>query len=179
MTKKILIAKILSPHGIKGDVKIIYYGDNVKNLEKYPLFDINNNEYFIKIKNFTKTSQKSNNNGDKFTIVSIKNVDDRNHAEKLRGLEIYSYREHFQKTKKNEFYIEDLIDLKVFNLENQEVGRVINVLNNATTALEIEFLDNFIPNGFTKIANFPFKNDFFPEVNVEKSFVKFDSPEFV
>ncbi|MFZ9180357.1 MAG: ribosome maturation factor RimM [Rickettsiales bacterium] len=179
MNKKILIAKILSPHGIKGDVKVIYYGDNVKNLEKYPLFDINDNEYFFKIKNFTKTSEKSNNNGDKFAIASIKNVDDRNHAEKLKGLEIYSYREHFQKTKKNEFYIIDLVGLKVLNMQNQEIGTVVNVLNNATTAIEIEFLDNFIPNGFSKISNFPFKNDLFPEIDIEKSIIKFDPPEFV
>jgi len=179
MSEKILIAKILSPHGIKGEVKFIFFGDDIKNIEKYPLTDANNNEYFLKIKNQKNSITKTNNNGDKFGVASIKNIDDRNRAESLKGLELFSYREYFAKTKKDEFYIEDLIGLTVLNLQNQEIGRVVNVLNNATTALEIEFFDNFIPNGFTKIANFPFKNDFFPEVDIEKSFIKFDSPELV
>lgn len=179
MMKKILIAKVLSPHGIKGEVKIIYFGDSIKNLEKYPLYDLNDNEYFFKIKNSVKNSKKNNGSDNKFAIATIKNINDRNQAESLRGLEIFSYRKHFAKTKKNEFYINDLVGLKVLNIQNQEIGIVVNVLNNATTAIEIEFLDNFIPNGFTKISNFPFKNSFFPEVDIEKSIIKFDSPEFV
>jgi ribosomal 30S subunit maturation factor RimM len=48
MSKKILIAKIISARGIKGEVKIMYFGDDVKNLEKYPIFDTKNNQIDIK-----------------------------------------------------------------------------------------------------------------------------------
>ena len=51
MDKKILIAKLLSAHGIKGEIKILYFGDEIKNLEKYPLFDSQNQTYKIKIIN--------------------------------------------------------------------------------------------------------------------------------
>ena len=42
MTKKILIAKINSAHGIKGDVNITIFSNDITNFEKYQLFDEQN-----------------------------------------------------------------------------------------------------------------------------------------
>ena len=42
-----------------------------------------------------------------------------------------------------------------------------------------QFLDKFIPIGFQKIDNFPFKNDFFPQVDIEAGTVVFEAPELV
>ena len=105
MNKKILIAKIISARGIKGEVKIMYFGDDVKNLEKYPIFDTKNNQIDIKLIN--KTAIGFNSSGDKIVASKIAGVDDRNKAELLRGVELFTDRENFSKTKKNEFYIAD------------------------------------------------------------------------
>jgi len=178
MSKKILIAKIISARGIKGEIKILYFGDDVKNLEKYSIFDAKNNQIAIKLIN--KIAIGFNDSGDKIVVAKIAGIDDRNKAELLRGTELFTDRENFSKTKKNEFYITDLIGLKVFNLQQQEIGKIINVFNRGiSTAIEIEFLDNFIPVGFQKIDNFPFKNDFFPSVDVELGAVVFEAPELV
>jgi len=177
MDKKILIAKLLSAHGIKGEIKILYFGDEIKNLEKYPLFDSQNQTYKIKIINKNKVANSSNQVGDKICIVKIEGINDRNQAEVLRGKELYVLRENFAKTKKNEFYISDLIGIDVLDNSYQKIGKIINVLNNSHNCLiEIEFLENFIPKknlykGLQKIDNFPFKNEFFPIVDVEKGFV--------
>jgi len=177
MDKKILIAKLLSAHGIKGEIKILYFGDEIKNLEKYPLFDSQNQTYKIKIINKNKVANSSNQVGDKICIVKIEGINDRNQAEVLRGKELYVLRENFAKTKKNEFYISDLIGIDVVDNSYQKIGKIINVLNNSHNCLiEIEFLDNFISKknlykGLQKIDNFPFKNEFFPIVDVEKGFV--------
>ena len=178
MNKKILIAKIISARGIKGEVKIMYFGDDVKNLEKYPIFDTKNNQIDIKLIN--KTAIGFNSSGDKIVASKIAGIDDRNKAELLRGVELFTDRENFSKTKKNEFYITDLIGLNVFNIKKQEIGKIVNVFNpGSSTAIEIEFLDNFIPAGFQKIDNFPFKNDFFPSVDIESRVVVFEAPELV
>jgi len=178
MSKKILIAKIISARGIKGEVKIMYFGDDVKNLEKYQIFDGKNNPIILKLVN--KNAVASNASGDKIIVARIDGVIDRNQAELLRGTELFTDRENFSKTKKNEFYIADLLGLKVFNLQKQEIGKIVNVFNRGSaTAIEIEFLDNFIPAGFQKIDNFPFKNDFFPQVDVESGSVVFEAPELV
>jgi 16S rRNA processing protein RimM len=178
MSKNILIAKIISARGIQGEVKIMYFGDDVKNLEKYQIFDAKNNHFNIKLLN--KSAIASNASGDKIVVAKIDGVVDRNQAELLRGTELFTDRKNFSKTKKNEFYIADLLGLKVFNLHQQEIGKIINVFNRGlSTAIEIEFLDNFIPAGFQKIDNFPFKNDFFPQVDVESGNVVFEAPELV
>ena len=178
MSKKVLIAKIISARGIKGEVKIMYFGDDVKNLEKYQIFDAKNQQFVIKLIN--KSAIGFNTAGDKIIVAKIAGIEDRNQAELLRGIELFTERENFAKTKKNEFYITDLIGLKVFNLQKQEIGKIINVFNRGiSTAIEIEFFDNFIPVGFQKIDNFPFKNDFFPDVDVESGNVVFEDPELV
>ncbi len=69
----------------------------------------------------------------------------------------------------------DLIGLKVLNIQKQEIGKVVNVLDyGAGTLIEIDFLPDFIPENFQQIANFPFKNEFFPIVDIENKFVIFD-----
>ena len=178
MSKKILIAKIISARGIKGEVKIMYFGDDVKNLEKYSIFDGKNNQIILKLVN--KNAFTSNALGDKIIVAKIEGIIDRNQAELLRGTELFTDRENFSKTKKNEFYIADLLGLKVHNLQKQEIGKIINVFSRgASTAIEIEFLDKFIPIGFQKIDNFPFKNDFFPQVDIEAGTIVFEAPELV
>jgi len=178
MSKKILIAKIISARGIKGEVKIIFFGDNIQNLEKYQIFDAKDHQFNIKLIN--KSAIGFNASGDKIIVAKIAGINDRNQAELLRGVELFTERKNFAKTKKNEFYISDLIGLKVFNIQHQEIGTIINVLNcGISTAIEIEFFENYIPLGFQKVDNFPFKNDFFPHVDVELGKVVFEAPELV
>ncbi len=92
MTTPILIAKILSANGIKGEVKIIYFGDNYKNLEKYSLFDKNKKSYSVKIikgKNDPSNIFKKNLK-DQFFVAKISGVDDRDSAELLAGTELFT-----------------------------------------------------------------------------------------
>jgi 16S rRNA processing protein RimM len=174
--KPIIIAKILAPHSIKGDLKIIYFGDNIKNLETYDIFDKKNNPIKIKVINKNKIINKN----EQIFIVKIDGIDDRNKAEILKGTELFTYRNNFKKLKKDEFYIHDLLDLKVFNMDKKHIGKVINLYDySAGTIIEIEFLEDFIPNGYLKIATFPFKNIFFPQIDLEKSEITIDIPEMV
>lgn len=180
MSKKILIAKILSAHGIKGEVKMIIFTDNQTNIEQYKLFDNNNNSFSVKISNKSKNFITTNKNGDKIIIAKIQNIIDRNQAENIRGLELYVDRQDFKKTNNNEFYINDLLNLIVRNTKLEIIGRVINVLNYPSGALiEIEFEENSIPNGWQKISNFPFKNAFFPTVNIDDNYLVLDVYEIV
>ena len=100
MSKKILIAKIISARGIKGEVKIMYFGDDVKNFEKYQIFDSKNNPIILKLVN--KNAVSSNASGDKIIVARVDGVIDRNQAELLRGTELFTDRENFLKTNKNE-----------------------------------------------------------------------------
>lgn len=177
---KILIAKINSVFGIKGEVKIIAFLEDALNIEKYEIFSASGEKFEIKISNKNKTVVGFS-GGDPIIIAKIKGVEDRNAAEKLRGLELFTNRENFSKTDEDEFYYVDLIGLDVVNSENEKIGKVLSVNDHgAGTFLEIEFIDKkFIPENYQKIESFSFKNAIFPEVNLKKNFIKIELPEFI
>jgi len=170
--KKILIAKITTVFGIKGEVKIVVYSQDPTQIEDYSLMDAQGNEYKVTISNKNKTVIGTS-NGDPIVIAKIDGVTNRNDSEKLRGLELYANREDFADTDEDEFYYVDLIDLDVIDMNSKKIGRVLSVSEHgAGGILEIKFSDN-------KIENFPFKNAIFPEVNLAKNFIRFDAPEVV
>ncbi len=184
MSKKILIAKIISAFGIKGGVKILCFCEDPLQIEKYPLCDAKGNSVKIKISNKNKAVVGSNASGDPILIVTIDGVLDRNKAEELRGAEFFVNREDLNETPDDEFYYVDLIGLDVIDATAKKIGKVLNVQDfGAGGMLEIEFEEDFLKTAagknLEKIENFPFKNTAFPEVNLKKGFVKMEVPEIL
>jgi 16S rRNA processing protein RimM len=176
--KKILIGKIISVFGIKGEVKVITYSNNPLKMEQYPLFDAEGNSLKLKINNKNKAVVGSS-NGDPILIAKIDGVNDRNMAEKLRGCEIFARRCDFAGTTENEFYYADLIGLDVINLNSKKIGQVINVFDHgAGGIIEIEFDETNTQNNYEKIENFSFKEQIFPEVNLQAGFIRIDLPQY-
>lgn len=172
-SKKILIAKVISAHGVRGDVKLLIFSDSIANIEKYPLFDAKDSEINLKIKGGKKakpiafTASK-----DPIVLASFEGITDRNQAELIAGLEIYTKRQNFDELKKNEFYLSDLIGLEVIDKKGNSLGRVIDSqTNKSLTSLEIQFKTaalKLLPPFYSEFEAIPFKDEFFPDVNVEK-----------
>lgn len=180
MSKKILIGKIISAFGIKGEVKIISYSQHPEQIVTYPLFLGNNEKLKIKISNKNKAVIGTNKSGEAIFIAKIDGVADRNMAEKLRGEEIFADRADFLELSDNEFYYVDLIGLDVIDMDSQKIGKVINVGDHGAGGLiEIKFEKADTKNNREKIENFPFKNAIFPEVNLAKNFIRIDLPEII
>jgi 16S rRNA processing protein RimM len=179
MNKKITVAKVISPHGIKGEVKIAVYLEDVLNIEKYPLFNAAGDELKVKISNKNKTIIGTT-SGDPIIIAKISGVNDRDKSETLRGVEIFTLRENFGDVPDDEFYYVDLIGLDVIDLKSQKIAKVINVFDHgAGGVVEIEFNQKTQQKNYQKIENFPFKNEIFPEINLEEGFVRIDLPEVI
>ena len=177
--KKILIAKITTVFGIKGEVKIVVYSQNPTQIENYTLFDAHGKEFKVTISNKNKTIIGTS-SGDPIMIARIEGVNDRNESEKLRGVELYANREDFEETEEDEFYYVDLIGLDVVNMDSKKIGKVLNVSEHgAGGILEIKFDKKALPANYEEIENFPFKNSIFPEVNLAKKFIRIDLPEVV
>lgn len=62
-------------------------------------------------------------------VAQIEGVDDRNAAELLRGGVLHIPRSSFPKTPDGEFYWVDLIGLQVRNVQDQELGQVIGLID--------------------------------------------------
>jgi 16S rRNA processing protein RimM len=178
MDKKIIIAKIISAFGIRGEVKIISYCQNPLDVEKYQLFDQNGQTITLKINNKNKTVIGSTASGDAILIAKITGIDDRNLAEKMRGTELFCSRNDFKKLPDDEFYYTDLIGLKVIDENQKTIGKVINVNDyGAGGMVEIEFSDDNLK--IDKIMNFAFKNHIFPEVDLKQGFIQLILPEII
>lgn len=179
MDKKIVtIGKIIKPHGIRGEVKIVSYCQNPIQIENYPLFDEEKNPLKLKISNKNKAVIGTA-SGEAILLAKIEGVNNRNDSENLRGKEIFVAREEFEKTSaENEFYYVDLIGLNVTDKEKQKIGEVINVLDNGAGAmLEIKFIKENIKENYGQLESLPFKNEYFPDVNIQEGFIICDLPE--
>ena len=177
--KKILIAKVNSVFGIKGEIKLIVFSDNPHKIEKYSLFNAEGNSVKIKITNKNKTVIGTA-SGNPILIAKVDGVSDRNAAELLRGQEFFVSREEFEELDENEFYYADLIGMDVLDMKSQKIGTVLNVIDGgAGGIIEIKFTKTDAAKNLEQIDNFPFKNEFFPEVNLKENFIRFDAPEIV
>ncbi len=175
MTKKITIAKVNSVFGIKGEIKLIVYSDNPQKIENYSLFNAKGEKIKITISNKGKSAIGSS-SGNPIIIAKVEGINDRNAAELLRGQEFFVARSELEELDENEFYYSDLIGMDVIDMNSKKIGKVTNVMEfGAGGIIEI----NFSENNSSKIDNFPFKNDFFPEVNLKENFIRFSAPEIL
>lgn len=161
--KLICLGKIITPHGIRGAVKIKSYTQIPEDIEKYsPLLSKNG-------KNHYNTKIISCNND--IIIASVNGINNRNDADKLRNIELYTTRDKLPETDEEEFYNEDLIGLKALLPNGSEYGVIKAVLNyGASDIIEIKTTEN-------KEEMFPFTKAIFPEINLKGGFVTINPPE--
>ncbi|MCE2687349.1 MAG: ribosome maturation factor RimM [Rickettsiales bacterium] len=181
MSKKILIGKIISAFGIRGEVKIISYCQNPLDIGKYSLTNQKNEQIKLSINN--KKIIGENKGGESIIIARINDINNRSDAEKYHQMELFINKQDLKPTDEDEFYFVDLIGLEVLEESNDEsVGKVVNVNDfGAGGMIEIEFNQNFLSQnlGFAKIENFAFKNAIFPKINLEKNYIKIIIPNYL
>ena len=118
----ILIGKIVNIHGIKGEIKIYPYTDDIENLSK--LKEIYLDEK-LKKKYIIKSSKKKKN----MLILKFDSIDSVEEAEKLRNMNLYIPK--LEVKEEDTYYIEDLISLEVIDIKNNvSIGKITYVFNN-------------------------------------------------
>ncbi len=159
--KLICVSVVTGAHGILGHVKIKSFTSPPSNLTEMDLYDANQNKVVMKLIRCT---------GDILTC-SIKGINDRTTAEKLRGLKFFVYRSTLPDEGNSEYYIEDLLGITVQDVENKVVGIVMMVHNfGGGDIIEIKFHNN-------EIEMFPFTMSIFPEIDKER--ITFVRPNMV
>lgn len=111
--KLIPLAVITSAHGVRGEVKLKSFAANPENITSYgPLCDSKGRIYNVTVLSANKD----------MLIVRIEGVNDRNDAEKLRGIELCVPRAALPQTEENEYYIEDLTGLSLSTEDGKPYG---------------------------------------------------------
>lgn len=113
MDKEIVIGKIVAPHGVRGDIRIMPLTDRPEqflNLSYLLLED--GRQLTVKAARFHK----------RMVLVSTKEITTMNDAELLRDTKILIRAEDLPPLEEGRFYVADLIGLPVFDEEGKQLG---------------------------------------------------------
>ncbi len=113
MDKEIVIGKIVAPHGVRGDIRIMPLTDRPEqflNLSYLLLED--GRQLTVKAARFHK----------RMVLVSTKEITTMNDAELLRDKKILIRAEDLPPLEEGRFYVVDLIGLPVFDEEGTQLG---------------------------------------------------------
>ena len=120
MTKLVLLGTISSAHGVRGEVKIRTFLEDIKLLEKAPLLDKNGGELFsLRVTGVLKDS----------VIAKIDGTHDKNAADKLKNTELFAPSSILPEKEDDEFYYGELIGLAVQSRDGKKLGIVKEILN--------------------------------------------------
>lgn len=121
MKKKFLeIGKIVSTHGIKGEVRVQPWCDDSELLTEIDILYFNQGKEEVVIENARVHKN--------VVVMKIENVNDMNSAQLLRNKILYVDREDLL-LDENTYFIQDLIGMKVIDFDNEEkvYGKIIDV----------------------------------------------------
>jgi len=118
----IVIGKIYSVHGVRGEVKVYSFTDPIKNLLDYKTWTLKREG---SVKQVELVSGRGN---EKFLVAKLKGLDDREEARLLAGYEICVPRNLFPELTDGEYYWYQLQGLKVIDTHGQLFGKIDHLL---------------------------------------------------
>lgn len=123
MQKRLEIGQIVNTFGIKGEVKVSPFTDDIRRFD-------NLKEVYIKTKKDSKIYKIE---GVKYhknmVLIKLQNVDTPEQADMLKNAYLEVDRENAIKLKKDEYFIADLIGLDVYTDEGNLLGKVDDIYN--------------------------------------------------
>ena len=134
----VLIGKVGSPVGIKGEVRITLYAQDSTNLKEGKVLLLERAEKTLSAAIKRLRYQKDR------PVVKLEGIDDRNAGEEIRGMEVSIYASDLEELPEGEHYVRDLIGCKVVDMTagGREIGILRDVIQNtAQSILEVETAD--------------------------------------
>ncbi len=147
--QRVLLGRIVTVHGIRGDVVIDSYTGEPADIAAYGPLQSTDGAKEFKLKVLRVTP--------KGVVAHIAGIDDRNAAEALRGTDLYAPRESLPAADEGEYYYTDLEGLRADNEAGETLGTVLAVQNyGAGDLLEVKlsgergtefipFTDTYVP----------------------------------
>lgn len=124
ISDKVVIGHVVAAFGIRGWIKIFPHGD-VKKIFSGNCWWLRNQNTAQDTWKEVKVLERSQHG--KFVIAHLETYDNRNQAELLKGLQIALPR-NLLPSDIQEFDWDELIGLEVINLQNQDLGKVVGLL---------------------------------------------------
>ena len=122
MDELLQVGIVTSTHGVRGEVKVYPTTDDVKRFKKLKdiILDTGKEQLPLEIEGVKFFKQ--------MVILKFKGLDNMNDVEKFRQKSLYVTRANAVRLRKDEYFIADLIGIKVFDEENKELGVLEDVM---------------------------------------------------
>lgn len=160
MEDRLQVGIISSTHGVRGEVKVFPTTDDVRRFKRLRevILDTGKERRVLEIEGVKFFKQ--------FAILKFKGIDNINDIEKYRGQSLYVTRENAVKLKKDEYFIADLIGIKVQDEDGKELGVLNDVIETgANDVYQIRMTDG-------RELLLPAIKQCVLEVNLEEGFMK-------
>lgn len=116
--ERLVIAEVLKPQGIRGELKIKTFTDYPEDVKAFGVVYIDGKEY--KILSFRVGT-------DGAAYVGLRGVTDRNMAEELRGKKLEGAREDAPELEEGQYYIVDMIGIDCVTETGEFLGKVKDI----------------------------------------------------
>lgn len=133
MEQMFQVGVISSTHGVRGEVKVYPTTDDVKRFKKLKevILDTGREQKLLEIETVKFFKQ--------FVILKFKGIDSINDIEKYKGKSLLVDRAHAAKLKKDEYFIADMIGMRVITEDEKEFGILKDVIE--TGANDVYIID--------------------------------------
>ena len=125
--EKIIIGTILKPIGIKGEVKVKVFTNNLSRFLRYNKFTVEGVELH---------AEKVRVDG-QFGYIKFVKCDKVEDAEKFRGKDVLVEKAEMPKLEEGEYYIAELIGCDIAIEDGEPLGKIIDVLTETRNAIII------------------------------------------
>ncbi len=130
------VGVITNTHGLKGEVKVFPTTDDAGRYKKLKEVIIEPDKANIKLKIQSARFFKN------LVIVKFVGIDDINDVEKYKGKDIYVSRENAVPLEENEYYIADLIDMDVYDEDDNKIGVLYDVMQTGANDVYVINMDD-------------------------------------
>ncbi len=163
MDKEIIIGKIVAPHGVRGDIRIMPLTEKPE-----LLLDL---EYLL-LEGGKKLTVKNARFHKRMLLVTVEEVHSMNEAELLRDKNIYIKAEDLPALEEDQYYVADLVGIPVYDLEGAQIGTFKDSLSTGSNDVYVIAVPG------AKDILVPALKEYFKEINLAEKRIVVKLPEW-
>ncbi|HLR33965.1 MAG TPA: ribosome maturation factor RimM [Tissierellales bacterium] len=160
----IQVGKIINTHGIKGEVKVLPFTDDIHRFDELKKIYIGEYKLKVEITNVRYI--------DNIVMLKFDNYHNINEVEKFKNQDVYIDEEDKIELNDNQFFIFDIIGCTVLDTSEREIGTVIDVIKLGSSDIYV-IKDNSIDKEYL----IPAVKEFIKDINIEGKIIKVDPIE--
>ncbi|TCQ05838.1 16S rRNA processing protein RimM [Serpentinicella alkaliphila] len=152
--KMLRVGKIINTHGLKGELKVLSLSDYAERFEEleWVLIEGYKEKFYIESVKY----QKSN------VLITFKGYKDINQVEKFKNKYLLIDETQRRELPEGTYYIADIIGLDVYTMNNEYLGKVVDILQAGSNEVYV------IQYGKSTPIMIPAVDEFIPHISIEE-----------